>query len=104
MRGRAKPRTAAAAVLLAAAVVVVLALPAHAWADLLTPEDGPSKNAQDIDSLYKIVLYIGLTVIGLVWAALFYSLFRFRARRGRHAPQISGNTGLEIGWTVAASA
>ena len=90
--------------LLAAAVAAMLALPAHAWADLLTPEAGPSQNAKDIDSLYKIVLYIGLAVIGLVWAVLFYSLFRFRARRGRRAPQISGNTPLEIGWTVAAAA
>lgn len=103
MRGRAKPRAAATAVLLAAAAVAVLALPAHAWADLLTPEAGPTKNAEQIDSLYKVVLYIGLAVIGLVWAVLFYSLFRFRARRGRRVPQISGNTGLELGWTAAAA-
>ena len=103
MRGRAKPRAAATAVLLAAAVVAALALPAHAWADLLTPEAGPTQNAQEIDSLYKVVFYIGLAVIGLVWAVLFYSLFRFRARRGRRAPQISGNTPLELGWTIAAS-
>jgi cytochrome c oxidase subunit 2 len=90
-------------VLLVAAVVAMLVLPAHAWADLLTPEAGPTQNAKDIDSLYKIVFYIGLVVIGIVWAVLFYTLFRFRARRGRRAPQISGNTPLEIGWTVAAS-
>jgi len=50
------------------------------------------------------VFYIGLAVIGLVWAVLFYSLFRFRARRGRQAPQISGNTRLELGWTIGATA
>jgi cytochrome c oxidase subunit 2 len=47
-------------------------------------------------------------VIGLVWAALFYSLFRYRAGRGgvsRTVPlQISGNNALELGWTIAASA
>src|SRR6185503_20504217 len=102
MRGRPKPRAATVALLIAA-VVAFLALPAHAWADLLTPEAGPTQNAQDIDTLYKIVFYIGIAVIGLVWAVLFYSLFRFRARRGRQAPQISGNTPLEIGWTVAAT-
>ena len=90
--------------LLAAAVAALLVLPAHAWAGLLTPEAGPSQNAKDISTLYKIVLYIGLAVIGLVWAVLFYSLVRFRARRGRRAPQISGNTPLEIGWTVGAAA
>jgi cytochrome c oxidase subunit II len=102
MRGRSKPRTAVAVALLLAAVVTVLALPAHAGADLLTPEAGPTQNAQDTDTLYKIVFFIGLAVIGLVWGILFYSLFRFRARRGRRAPQIHGNTPLEIGWTVAA--
>jgi cytochrome c oxidase subunit 2 len=104
MRGRAKPRAAVTAALLLVAVVAALVLPAHAWGDLLTPEAGPSKNAQDTDTLYKIVLFVGLAVIGLVWAILFYSLIRFRARRGRRVPQIHGNTPLEIGWTVGASA
>jgi cytochrome c oxidase subunit II len=103
MRGRPKPRAATVALLIAA-VAALLALPANAWADLLTPEAGPTQNAQDIDTLYKIVFYIGLAVIGLVWAVLFYSLFRFRARRGRQAPQISGNTRLELGWTIGATA
>ncbi len=78
-------------------------LPGAAWAGVLTPDAGPSPNAQKIDDLYKIVFYIGMVVIGAVWAVLLYSLFRFRARRGRHAPQISGNTPLEIGWTVGAT-
>ena len=82
----------------------MLLLPGAAWADVLTPEDGPTPNAQKIDELYKIVFFIGMAVIGAVWAVLLYSLFRFRARRGRQAPQISGNTPLEIGWTVAATA
>jgi cytochrome c oxidase subunit 2 len=103
MRGRAKPRAAAVALLLAAVVVALIAFPGAAWADVVTPEDGPTQNAQKIDDLYKIVFFIGLAVIGTVWAVLFYSLFRFRARRGRQAPQISGNTPLEIGWTAAAT-
>ena len=35
---------------------------------------------------------------------LIYSLVRFRARKGRVAAQIHGNTQLEIGWTVGAAA
>jgi cytochrome c oxidase subunit 2 len=101
MRGRAKPRAAAVALLLAT-VAAILLLPQSAGADLLTPEDGPTQNAQKIDELYKIVLFTGLAVIGIVWAVLLYSLVRFRARRGRQAPQISGNTPLELGWTAAA--
>ena len=37
--------------------------PAHA-------EAGPTENAAETDTLYKIVLFIGLAVIGLVWADL----------------------------------
>ena len=36
-----------------------------------------------------------------VEGALFYSLIKFRARRGAVAAQIHGNTRLEIGWTSA---
>jgi cytochrome c oxidase subunit II len=79
-------------------------LAATAGADAVTPDAGPSDNAVKIDTLYKIVFYTGLAVISLVWGVLFYSLFRFRARRGRHAPQIFGNAPLELGWTIAAGA
>jgi cytochrome c oxidase subunit 2 len=108
MRGR--PHSARTALIAVACLALALALvlPATAGADLLTPEAGPSENAVKTDTLYKIVFYIGITVIGLVWAALFYMLFRYRARRGRVtrrvAPQISGNTALELGWTIGASA
>jgi cytochrome c oxidase subunit 2 len=104
MRGR--PHSARAALLAAACLALLVALlaPPTAGADWLTPEAGPTENAVKIDTLYKIALYIGLAVIGLVWAALFYMLFRYRASRGRSAPQISGNTALELGWTIGASA
>jgi cytochrome c oxidase subunit 2 len=90
--------------LLATGLVLSLAwvFAATAGADGLTPEAGPTKNAIDIDTLYKIVFFIGLAVIGLVWGVLFYSLFRFRARRGRRVPQVLGNAPLELGWTLAA--
>jgi cytochrome c oxidase subunit 2 len=87
---------------LALALAAVLA--ATAGADAISPEAGPSKNAVDIDTLYKIVFYTGLGVIAIVWGVLFYSLIRFRARRGRRTPQIFGNAPLEVGWTLAAGA
>ena len=68
------------------------------------PRPARPSNAKDIDTLYKIVFALGAGVIALVWGVLFYSLFRFRARRGRTAPQIRGNTPLELGWTIGASA
>jgi cytochrome c oxidase subunit 2 len=92
--------------LLATGLVLGLAgvLAATAGADGVTPDAGPSKNAIDIDTLYKIVLAIGAVVVALVWGVLFYSLFRFRARRGRRVPQIFGNAPLELGWTLGAGA
>ncbi len=92
---------------LAAAVagwmIVALLAPAVVWADALTPESGGSPNADEIDSLYKLVLYIALAVFVAVEGMLVYSLIRFKAGRGRVAAQIHGNTRLEIAWTVGAA-
>jgi cytochrome c oxidase subunit 2 len=87
--------------LLALAGSLVLA-PA-AWANFLTPKSGGSPNADSIDSLYKIILYLAAVVFVIVEGALFYSVIRFRAKRNPVAAQIHGNTRLEIGWTVAAA-
>jgi cytochrome c oxidase subunit 2 len=86
------------------ALALGAAFAASAGADALTPDAGPSKNAVDIDTLYKIVFYIGLGVIAIVWGVLFYSLFRFRHRRERRPPQVFGNATLELGWTIGAGA
>jgi cytochrome c oxidase subunit 2 len=67
-----------------------------------TPQSGGSPNADEIDSLYKIVLYIALVIFVGVEGALGYALYKFRARRGAVAAQIHGNTRLEIGWTAGA--
>ena len=69
----------------------------------MTPESGGSPNADAIDSLYKLVLYIALAVFVAVEGTLIYTLVAFRARRGRAAAQISGHTRLEVGWTVGAA-
>jgi cytochrome c oxidase subunit 2 len=69
----------------------------------LTPKAGGSPNADSIDSLYKVVLYIAAVVFVIVEGALFYSVYKFRAKKGSVAAQIHGNTRLEIGWTVAAA-
>jgi cytochrome c oxidase subunit 2 len=68
-----------------------------------TPRSGGSPNADTIDSLYKIILYIALVIFAVVEIALGYALLRFRARKGAVAAQIRGNTRLEVGWTLAAA-
>jgi cytochrome c oxidase subunit 2 len=74
-----------------------------ASADLLTPESGGSKNADAIDTLYKLVFYLGVVIFIGVEGVLIYSLWKYRARKGAVAAQIHGNTQLEIGWTVGAA-
>jgi len=90
------------AVLGAVVLACLLAAP-MALAGTFVPESGGSSNADDISTLYKITLYIGIVIFLLVEGTLIWSLVRHRARRGGRAAQIRGNTPLEIGWTVGAA-
>ena len=80
-----------------------LVLAPEALANFITPKAGGSPNANQISSLYKIVLYMAAFVFVIVEGALVYSVYRFRAKRNPVPAQIHGNTRLEIGWTVAAA-
>jgi cytochrome c oxidase subunit 2 len=90
-------------VALGAVLLGVLIGAPSAFADAFTPESGGSPNADDIDTLYKITLYIGIVIFLLVWGVLIWSLVKYRARRGGRADQIRGNTPLEVGWTIGAA-
>jgi cytochrome c oxidase subunit II len=72
-------------------------------AGLLFPDRGVSPNARDIFELYALIMVMALIVFVGVEGALIWFLFKFKARRGRVAAQIHGNTRLEIGWTVGAA-
>jgi cytochrome c oxidase subunit 2 len=97
------PRRLLLAAFSAAALAILIAAPS-AFADAFTPESGGSPNADDIDTLYKLALYIGIAIFLLVEGTLIWSLVKYRARRGGTAHQIRGNAPLEIGWTVGAAA
>jgi cytochrome c oxidase subunit II len=92
-----------APLLLALAAGFLLAWTGTAFGDAFSPESGGSPQADDIDTLYWLVMVVALVVFIGVEGALFYSLFKFKARRGMVAAQIRGNTRLEIGWTVGAA-
>jgi cytochrome c oxidase subunit 2 len=92
-----------AATTLTLTLVASLLLAPSAFANFLTPKSGGSSNADSIASLYKIVLYLAAVVFVIVEGALFYSVYKFRAKKGAVAAQIHGNTRLEIGWTLAAA-
>jgi cytochrome c oxidase subunit II len=82
--------------------VIGLVLAGTAMAGAFSPQSGPTQNAEDTSTLYKIVLFMGLAVIALVWGCLFVFLYRYRARRGVAAYQVRGNSRLELSWTAAA--
>jgi cytochrome c oxidase subunit 2 len=88
---------------LAAVLLGSLVIAPDALANFIQPKSGGSPNANQIHSLYNVVLYIAAIVAVLVEGALVYSVWRFRAKKSPVAAQIHGNTRLEIGWTVAAA-
>jgi cytochrome c oxidase subunit 2 len=85
------------------ALTVSLILAPSALANFITPKSGGSPNADQIASLYKIILYIAAVVFVIVEGALVYSVYKFRAKKSPVAAQIHGNTRLELGWTIAAA-
>jgi cytochrome c oxidase subunit 2 len=85
-------------------VLGLLVFAPTASAGWFLPESDGSPNADAIRTLYILIALIALVIFVLVEGLLIYSLFKFRARRGRVAAQIHGNTQLEIGWTVGAAA
>ena len=85
-------------------MVALLVAAPGALGDALTPESGGSPQAEDIDTLYKVTLYIAIVIFLIVEGTLIWSLVRYRQRRrGPDAVQVRGNTPLELGWTVAAA-
>jgi cytochrome c oxidase subunit II len=89
---------------LAPALLALLATASPAAAGLILPEaGGGSKQAEDTQTLYLIILVIAVIVFAGVEGVLIYCMIRYRARKGRVAAQIHGNTRLEIGWTVGAA-
>jgi cytochrome c oxidase subunit 2 len=97
------PRGLLAAAVAVALLAILIAAPA-ALGDPFTPESGGSQNANDIDTLFKITLYIGIVIFLIVEGTLIWALLRYRGRRSApEAAQIRGNTPLELGWTMAAA-
>jgi cytochrome c oxidase subunit II len=97
------PRRLLLAALAAALLASLIAAPA-ALGDPFSPESGGSQNADDIDTLFKITLYIGIVIFLIVEGTLIWALVKYRFRRAApDAAQIRGNTPLELGWTVGAA-
>src|SRR3954451_11398011 len=96
--GAIAPRRRTLLLALACALALVLVAAPQALGGALTPESGGSPNANDIDTLYKIVLYVALVIFLLVESILIWSLVKFRRRRGAPpAPAVRGHKTL-AGW------
>ncbi len=86
------------------AVTLLLLGAAPAAADTATFQHpaGPASHA--MDSIYRAVLGVTVTIFVLVGGWLLYSALRFRVRPGEpdiEPPQVHGSTRLELGWTLA---
>jgi cytochrome c oxidase subunit II len=78
-------------VLVASLCALGLALaPSSASAIPLAPEEGQSPNADDIRTLYWIVVIVATLLAVAINAALIASVVRFRAARGRTAARVHG--------------
>ena len=89
---------------LAPATLALLVTAVGASAGPILPEaGGGSPSAEDTRTLYAIILVIAIVVFVGVEGVLVYCLFKYRAKKGRVAAQIHGNTRLEVGWTVGAA-
>jgi cytochrome c oxidase subunit II len=65
------------------------------------PEDA-STAAEDVDTLYDVLLIFSVPIFVLVMSVAIYSVIKFRAKPGQtgDGPPIHGNTGLEIFWVT----
>jgi len=101
---KTRHRLRALAAAVPAALLGVLVLAPAASAGWFLPEADGSPNAEAIRTLYILITVIALVIFIGVEGLLIYSMVKFRARKGKVAAQIHGNTQLEIGWTVGAAA
>lgn len=56
--------------------------------------------ARQIYDLHAVVLVICILIAAVVFGIMLYSVLKYRKTPGREASQFSGNTAMEITWTV----
>jgi cytochrome c oxidase subunit II len=96
-----RPRLAVFALLALIALVALAGCGETNGANFLNPA-GPQ--AQQEANLFYFILVVATVIFVAVTAALLYSVIRFRARPGSPAArQFSGNTPLELIWTIVPS-
>jgi cytochrome c oxidase subunit II len=85
------------------ALVIILAIGVMTVVGALTvlrPETPVTEEADDITSLYNLVLAMALFVFFGVEALIVWVVFRYRRRDDREPDQVHGNNKLELAWTT----
>jgi cytochrome c oxidase subunit 2 len=107
MRGfRSKPSQSStfprSSLLLVLALALPLLLSACGSSALHTPLNPQSDAGRTVDRLWWIMFGMSVVIEGLVAGIVIVALVRFRRKPGDPDPvQITGNTRLEIAWTIA---
>lgn len=89
---------------MATTAAISAAVSSSAHAGLFAPKHGGSPTADRIYDLWVIVAVLAAIIFVIVFGALLYAIFKFRATPGGVAKQFHGNTKFEIGATLAAAA
>ena len=87
----------------APAVLALLVVAATASRGLHRTRGGRLAERRQTRTLYWLIFSLGVVVFVGVEGVLIWCMVKFRAKKGRVAAQIHGNTRLEIGWTVGAA-
>jgi len=94
---RARGRLRTAAVVTALALLPALAGALPFWLKLPPAE---SSFAEEIDRIFRLILWITGVIFVVVELLLVYFLIRYRHREGRRAHYTHGNNRLEVIWTI----
>src|SRR3954466_732340 len=98
---RREPRRAAAQMLIVGVVASVLGIAAGLLINWFPP--AASTQADEIDTLWDVLLIASVPVFVLVTTVIGFSILNFRMRPGEEGidgPPIHGNTRLEVIWTA----
>ncbi len=102
-RFRSKPSTSRRSSLsLLFALVLPILLSACTWGGNHSPLNPASGPTETVNRLWWIMFWMSIVIEALVAGLVVISLIRFRRKAGDPDPvQISGNTRIEIAWTIA---
>lgn len=102
-RFRSKPSTSRRSSLsLLFALVLPILLSACTWGGNHSPLNPASGPTETVNRLWWIMFWMSIVIEALVAGLVIISLIRFRRKAGDPDPvQISGNTRIEIAWTIA---